>query len=70
MTVVKLAESRLGRGALPGLARLLALALSGCASDPLAVQERQGSGKTCIAGDGTVTEITVEERNAPGDDAA
>lgn len=44
---------------------VLALALSGCASDPLAAQYRAGSGKNYIAGDGTVTEIAAEERNAP-----
>lgn len=64
---VKLNGSRLGRRSSPGLALalVLALALSGCASDPLAEQYREGSGKNYIAGDGTVTEIAAEERAAP-----
>lgn len=60
---------RAGSGS-PRRARLLgvsalvvaALALSGCASDPLADQYREGSGKGFIAGDGSVTEIDASAR--------
>ena len=51
---------------LPGLAvggmLALALVLTGCSSDPLAEQYREGSNKGYIAGDGSVTEIPVDER--------
>ncbi|MDH6409761.1 peroxiredoxin [Aurantimicrobium minutum] len=40
----------------------LALSLTGCASDPLAQQYREGSNKNYIAGDGSITEITLENR--------
>lgn len=40
----------------------LALTLTGCSSDPLAEQYREGSNKNYIAGDGSVTEITLENR--------
>ena len=40
----------------------LALTLTGCASDPLAEQYREGSNKNYIAGDGSITEITLENR--------
>lgn len=40
----------------------VALALSSCASDPLAEQYREGSGKNYVAGDGTVTEISAANR--------
>lgn len=43
-------------------AAILALGLSGCSSDPLAEQYREGSNKNYIAGDGSVTEITLENR--------
>ena len=43
-------------------AAVLALGLSGCSSDPLAEQYREGSNKNYIAGDGSVTEITVDNR--------
>ena len=43
----------------------LAFALTACSSDPLAEQYRAGSGKNYIAGDGTITEITPENRGAP-----
>lgn len=40
----------------------LALTLAGCSSDPLAEQYREGSNKNYIAGDGSVTEIALENR--------
>jgi thiol-disulfide isomerase/thioredoxin len=40
----------------------LALTLTGCSSDPLAEQYREGSNKNYIAGDGSVTEIALENR--------
>lgn len=43
----------------------LALTLTGCASDPLAEQYREGSNKNYIAGDGSVTEIAPENRGEP-----
>ncbi|RLP68521.1 TlpA family protein disulfide reductase [Mycetocola manganoxydans] len=39
-----------------------ALLLTGCASDPLAEQYKEGSNKGYIAGDGSVTEIPEAER--------
>jgi thiol-disulfide isomerase/thioredoxin len=39
-----------------------ALLLTGCGSDPLAEQYKEGSNKGYIAGDGSVTEIPVAER--------
>ncbi len=36
--------------------------LSGCSSDPLAEQYREGSTKNYIAGDGSVTEVKLENR--------
>ncbi|SFN38957.1 TlpA family protein disulfide reductase [Mycetocola miduiensis] len=39
-----------------------ALLLTGCASDPLAEQYKEGSNKGYIAGDGSVTEIPEGER--------
>lgn len=41
---------------------LASLSLTGCSSDPLAEQYREGSGKNYIAGDGSVTEIQPENR--------
>ena len=41
---------------------VIALGLSGCSSDPLAEQYREGSNKNYIAGDGSVTEITLDNR--------
>lgn len=43
----------------------LSLVLTGCSSDPLADQYREGSNKNYIAGDGSVTEITLENRGDP-----
>ena len=40
----------------------LLLVLTGCTSDPLAEQFRQGDNKNYIAGDGTVTEFAVDQR--------
>lgn len=42
----------------------LTLLLTGCASDPLAEQYREGSNKGYIAGDGSVTEIPKANRIA------
>ncbi|BDI21342.1 TlpA family protein disulfide reductase [Herbiconiux sp. L3-i23] len=42
-----------------------ALLLAGCASDPLADQYREGSGKDYIAGDGTVETFGVDSRGEP-----
>jgi thiol-disulfide isomerase/thioredoxin len=39
-----------------------ALVLTGCSSDPLAEQYREGSGKNYIAGDGTISEFAVDQR--------
>ena len=52
------------RRALIGLVAL-ALLLTGCSSDPLAEQYREGSSKGFIAGDGSWTEIPVEKRGEP-----
>lgn len=46
-------------------AAILALTLTGCSSDPLAEQYREGSNKNYIAGDGSVTEILLENRGEP-----
>lgn len=51
--------------ALVAAVAVAALALTGCSSDPLAEQYREGSGKNYIAGDGSVTEIAVENRGEP-----
>lgn len=57
-------SSRLTRTLVVGAA-VLALALTGCSSDPLAEQYREGSNKNYIAGDGSVTEILLENRGEP-----
>lgn len=44
---------------------VVALALSGCSSDPLAEQYRSGSGQGYISGDGAYTVIAADERSAP-----
>ena len=41
------------------------LLLTGCASDPLAEQFREGSGKNYIAGDGTISVYAAEDRGEP-----
>jgi peroxiredoxin len=46
-------------------AAVIALGISGCSSDPLAEQYREGSNKNYIAGDGSVTEIVLENRGEP-----
>ena len=43
----------------------MTLLLTGCASDPLAEQYREGSSKGYIAGDGSVSEIPEAERGEP-----
>ena len=48
-------------------AAAIALSLTGCASDPLAQQYREGSNKNYIAGDGSITEITPGNRGEPID---
>ena len=42
-----------------------ALLLTGCTSDPLAEQFREGSGKNYIAGDGTISEFPEPQRGEP-----
>lgn len=48
--------------ALAALAASSAVLLTGCASDPLAEQYREGSGKNYIAGDGTISEFDASQR--------
>jgi thiol-disulfide isomerase/thioredoxin len=50
---------------LAALAAAAALVLTGCSSDPLAEQYREGSGKNYIAGDGTVAEFAPDDRGEP-----
>ncbi len=52
------------RAAIVGLVAV-ALLLTGCATDPLAAQYREGSNKGFIAGDGSWTEIPAAERGDP-----
>ncbi|TFD75022.1 TlpA family protein disulfide reductase [Cryobacterium fucosi] len=52
------------RAAMVGLVAV-ALLLTGCATDPLAAQYREGSNKGFIAGDGSWTEIPAAERGDP-----
>lgn len=47
------------------LAAASALLLTGCTSDPLAEQYREGSGKNYIAGDGTISEFDASQRGEP-----
>lgn len=42
-----------------------ALLLTGCTSDPLADQFREGSGKNYIAGDGSISEYAEADRGEP-----
>lgn len=57
-------RSSLSRALVAGAA-IVALTLTGCSSDPLAEQYREGSNKNYIAGDGSVTEILLENRGEP-----
>lgn len=50
------------RSAIIALAAASALVLTGCTSDPLAEQFREGSGKNYIAGDGTISEFAESQR--------
>ncbi|MEV1131995.1 TlpA disulfide reductase family protein [Agromyces sp. NPDC049794] len=50
------------RRRLVALVAASALLLAGCASDPLAEQYREGSGKNYIAGDGTISEFSESQR--------
>ncbi|HSP76193.1 MAG TPA: TlpA family protein disulfide reductase, partial [Cryobacterium sp.] len=52
------------RAVLVGLIAV-ALLLTGCSTDPLAEQYREGSSKGFIAGDGSWTEIPAAERGDP-----
>lgn len=52
------------RAAVVGLVAVLLL-LTGCATDPLATQYREGSNKGFIAGDGSWTEIPAAKRGDP-----
>jgi thiol-disulfide isomerase/thioredoxin len=56
--------ARYSTGAL-ALATASVIALAGCASDPLAEQYREGSGKGFISGDGTVSEYPAADRGEP-----
>ena len=47
------------------LAAASVLLLTGCASDPLADQFREGSGKNYIAGDGTISVYAADDRGEP-----
>ncbi len=47
------------------LALLAALVLSACSTDPLSAQARAGDDKNYVAGDGSVTELTPEQRGEP-----
>lgn len=51
--------------AIVALAAASALVLTGCTSDPLAEQYREGSGKNYIAGDGTISEFDASQRGEP-----
>ena len=56
---------RSGLTMLAALAAASALLLTGCTSDPLADQYREGSGKNYIAGDGTISEYAGDQRGEP-----
>ena len=51
-----------GRWSLTAVAVAAALVLTGCTSDPLADQFREGSGKNYIAGDGTISVYDSADR--------
>ena len=53
--------------AIAALVAASALLLTGCASDPLADQFREGSGKNYIAGDGTISEFAEPQRGEPSE---
>ncbi|HEU5223898.1 MAG TPA: TlpA disulfide reductase family protein [Candidatus Lumbricidophila sp.] len=53
------------RGLLAGVAGASALALAGCADDPLAKQYKDGSGKNYVAGDGSISEYAPADRGNP-----
>ena len=53
------------RSSITALVVASALLLTGCTSDPLADQFREGSGKNYIAGDGTITEYAFADRGEP-----
>ena len=53
----------IARAAVGSLA--LGLLLTGCATDPLAEQYREGSSKGYVAGDGSVTEIAQTTAASP-----
>ncbi|MCS5731138.1 TlpA family protein disulfide reductase [Herbiconiux moechotypicola] len=55
------------RVATAALVAAATLVVAGCSNDDLAEQYREGSNKGYIAGDGTVTEIAVENRGDPID---
>lgn len=59
-----LGRTRLVGGAV-ALVAASALLLTGCSSDPLAEQYREGSNKNFISGDGTVAEYDAESRGEP-----
>ncbi|MDR6905425.1 thiol-disulfide isomerase/thioredoxin [Agromyces sp. 3263] len=56
---------RAGLTILAAFAAASALLLTGCTSDPLADQYREGSGKNYIAGDGTISEYAADQRGEP-----
>lgn len=47
------------------IAAVAALVFTGCTSDPLAEQYREGSNKGYIAGDGTIAEFAIADRGEP-----
>jgi thiol-disulfide isomerase/thioredoxin len=53
------------RSSIAALVVASAVLLTGCTSDPLADQFREGSGKNYIAGDGTITEYAFADRGEP-----
>ena len=53
------------RWSLTAVAVASALLLTGCTSDPLADQFREGSSKNYIAGDGTISEFAADQRGEP-----